>query len=84
MAPKRVFTRSHPDPEPVIVIDNPKKLLRKKNTAEVFGSHNPLLRSPSLLEKLVSLQDLKFDISFEEILFRTKSDSFVSETAQDP
>jgi hypothetical protein len=32
---------------------------------------------------LVSLQDLEFDISFEQSLFRTKSDSFVSETVLD-
>jgi hypothetical protein len=58
MAPKRVFTRSHPDPEPVVVINNPEKLFRKKNTAEVSESHHPLLRSISLLEKLVSFQDI--------------------------
>jgi len=80
LAPKRVFTRSHPDPEPATTIDNPKKLLRKKNIAEGSGNHNPLLRSPSLPEKLVSLHDLEFDISFKQSLFRTKSDRFVSET----
>jgi hypothetical protein len=32
---------------------------------------------------LVSLQDLEFDIYFEQILFRTKSDGFVSEIALD-
>jgi hypothetical protein len=32
---------------------------------------------------LVALQDLEFDIPFEQILFRTKSDSFVSEIVLD-
>jgi hypothetical protein len=83
MAPKRVFTRSHPNPEPAIATDNPERLLMKKNTAEVSRSHIPLMRSPSLPEKLVSFQDLEFDISFQQSLFRTKSDSFFSETALD-
>jgi hypothetical protein len=83
LAPKRVFSRSHLDPEPATAIDNPEKLLRKKNATEGSGSHSPLHRSPSLPEKLVSLQDLEFDISFEQSLFRTKSDSFVSETVLD-
>ena len=30
MAPKRVYTRSHPDPEPAIETDNTEQLLRKK------------------------------------------------------
>jgi hypothetical protein len=37
LAPKRVFTRSHPDPEPATTIDNPEKLLRKKNMQRVLG-----------------------------------------------
>jgi hypothetical protein len=62
LAPKRIFTRSHPDPEPATTIDNPEKLLRKKTIMEGLGSHGPFHRPPSLLEKLVSLQDLEFDI----------------------
>jgi hypothetical protein len=58
LAPKRVYTRSHPDLEPATTVDDPKKLLRKKNTVEGSGSHNPLHRSNSLPEKLVAIQDL--------------------------
>jgi hypothetical protein len=83
LAPKRIHTRSHPDPEPAIAVDDPEKLLRKKNTVEGFGSHSPLHRSTSLPENLVAIQDLEFDISFEKSLFRTKSDSFISETVLD-
>ena len=83
MAPKRAFIRSHLDPEPTTTIDNPEKLLRKKNTTEVSGNHSPLHRSFSLPEKLVSLQDLEFDISFEQILFRKKSDNFLNEIILD-
>jgi hypothetical protein len=83
MAPKRTYTRAHPDPEPAIAVDNPKKLLKKKNIAEGFENHNPLHRSFSLPEELVDIQDLDFDLFFEQILFRTKSDNFLSDTVLD-
>ena len=83
MAPKIFYTRSHPDPQPTAAVDNPEKLLGKRNIVEGFGSHSPLHRSNSLLEKLIAIQDPEFDISSEQILFRTKSDSFVSETILD-
>jgi hypothetical protein len=83
LAPKRVFTRSHPDLEPATTLDNPKRLLKKKTTVEGSKSHNTLHRPPSLPEKLVSLQYLEFDISFKQGPFRTKSDSFVSEIVLD-
>jgi hypothetical protein len=54
LAPKRIHTRSHPDPEPAIAVDDPEKLLRKKNTVEGSGSHSPLHRSTSL-PKILSL-----------------------------
>ena len=40
--------------------------------------------SPSLPEELVALQDLVFDTIFEQSLFQTKYDSFVTETILDP
>jgi hypothetical protein len=55
LAPKRAYTRSHPDLEPAIAIDNPEKLLRKKTIPEGSVSHSPLQRSPSLPEELVAL-----------------------------
>ena len=64
MAPKRAYTRSHPDPKPIIAIENPEQLLRKNTIAEGSGSHSPLHRSPSLPEELVALQDLDFDTIF--------------------
>jgi hypothetical protein len=59
-------------------------LLRKKTIDEGSVKHNPLQKSPSLPEELVAIQDLEFDIFFEQILFRTKSNSFVAETVLDP
>jgi hypothetical protein len=83
-APKRAYTRSYPNPKPAIATDNPKQLLRKKTIVEGSVRHNPLQKSPSLPEELVAIQDLDFDIFFEQSLFRTKSDSFVAETVLDP
>jgi hypothetical protein len=83
LATKRIHTRYHPDLEPTIAVDVLEKLLKKKNIVEGFGSHNPLHRSTSLPEKLIIIQDLEFDISFEKILFRTKSDSFKCEIVLD-
>jgi hypothetical protein len=83
LAPKRIHTRSHPDPEPVTIVDNPEKLLRKRNIVEGQGSNSPLHRATSLPEKLVTIQDIEFDLPFEQSLFRTKSDSFVNEIVLD-
>jgi hypothetical protein len=83
LAPKRIHTRSHPDPEPVKVVDNPEKLIRKRSLAEIQGSSSPPPRETSLPEKFVTIQDIQFDLPFEHSLFRTKSDIFVDETVLD-
>jgi hypothetical protein len=58
MAPKKVHMRSHPEPEPVIVTDNHKKLLRKKTLDEGSTSHIPLHKSVSFSGKPVISQNL--------------------------
>jgi hypothetical protein len=58
-------------------------LLRKRNIVEGYGRHSPLHRYTSLPKKIVTIQDLEFDLPFEKIIFRTKSDNFVSETVLD-
>ena len=65
MDPKIIHTRSHPDPEPVTIVDNPKNLIRKRNTTEGQGSSSPLHMATSLPEKLVTIQDIEFDLPFE-------------------
>jgi hypothetical protein len=83
LSPKRIHTRSHPDPKPVTIVDNPKKLIRKRNTVEGQGSSVPLQTATSLLDNLVTIQDIEFDLPFEKILFKTKLDSFVNEIVLD-
>ena len=58
VAPKRIHTRSHLDPEPVKVVDDPEKLIRKRSLAESQGSSSPPPRETSLLEKFVTIQDI--------------------------
>ena len=74
-----MHTKSHPDPEPVKVVDKPEKLFEKISTAESQGSSSTLPRATSLPEKLFIIQDINFDLPFEHSLFKTKSDSFGDE-----
>jgi hypothetical protein len=76
VAPKIIHTRSHLDPELVKVTDDPKKLIRKISLAESQGSSSPPPRETSLPEKFVTIQDIQFDLPFENTLFRTKYESF--------
>ena len=79
MAPRRIYTRSNPDPDPLKVVEDPKRILRKKKSK--IDSGIPLIsRSVSLLkEGVISVDDLQFDIKFEHSLFRSKLDSYLSQ-----
>jgi hypothetical protein len=80
VAPKRIHTRSHPDPDDIKVVDDPEKLIRKTSLAKSEGSSSPPPRGTSLPEKFVTIQDIQFDLPFHHSLFGTKSKSFVDET----
>jgi hypothetical protein len=84
LAPKKVYTRSHPDPEPAIVTDNPEQLLRKKTVAEGSVSHTPFHKSLSFSGELVTFQNPDFDTFSQQSLVRTRSDSFVTGIIFDP
>jgi len=77
---------SNPDPNPPSVVDDPENILRKQRpqSKEVEHGTPSLVRSTSLAAKLVSFQDLSFDIKFELSLFRSKSESSLLETFFDP
>jgi hypothetical protein len=84
MAPKKVYTRSHLDPEPAIVIDNPEQFLRKKTLAEGSVSHIPLHKSLSFSGKPVTSQNPDLDTFPQQSLVRTWSNSFVTGIIFDP
>jgi hypothetical protein len=84
LAPKKVYTRSHPDPEPAIVTDNPEQLLRKKTIVEGSVSHTPFHKSLSFSGEPVTFQNPDFDTFSQQSLIRTWSNSFVTGIIFDP
>jgi hypothetical protein len=61
LAPKKVHTRSHPDPEPTLVVDNPEQFLKQKTLAPGSVSRIPLHKSPSFSGKPVISQNPDLD-----------------------
>jgi len=57
----KVYTQSHPDPEPAILTDNLEQLLRKNTIAEGSVSHTPFHNSLSCSGELVTFQNPDFD-----------------------
>ena len=84
MAPKKVYTRSHRDPEPAIVTDNPEQLLRKRTMVESSVSHTSLHKSFSFSREPITLQNPDLDTFSQQSLVRTRSDSFVIGIIFDP
>ena len=73
MAPSgRKYTRKNPDPNPIELVDDPKKLLGEGNKSNILSS--PLLtRSISLSQEVVqTLDDLQFYFKLQHSLFRSK------------
>ena len=83
MAPKKIYTRKNPYPNPILeLVEDPKKLLRKKKDQN--GTSISLNRSISLpKEGVISVEDLEFDEKFELSLFKSKSQSDLSQTIFD-
>ena len=76
MASRRFYyTRSNPDPQPIVIVDNPDRIGKKIKRVEDLGNKFSLVKENSLPKHLSSLQDIEFDINFEQSLFRTKSES---------
>jgi hypothetical protein len=72
LAPKKIYTRKNPDPEPTTPLFDPEKLLHKKRDktpcSNIFFDRT--LSLPK--DGVKGLDDLEFDIKFEQILFRSK------------
>ena len=48
LAPKRAYTRAHPDPNPAEIVDDPEKILKRKSIEESQGSSSSPHREDSL------------------------------------
>ena len=68
MAPRRIFTKSHPEPNPPGIVENPEKILRKTPRSESYNVSKPIHKASSLPENLKNLQDIQFDSHFEKKL----------------
>ena len=77
------YTRSNPDPDPQSPVEDPERILKAKKTSD--QSNLPVFqRSTSLVIDFVkTLDGLKFDLKFQHSLFRSKSDSDLSEVVID-
>lgn len=76
MAPKKIYTRKNPNPNPIPeLVEDLEKLLRKKKIQVDNGI--PLINISISLPKegVISVEDLEFDEKFELSLFRSKSNS---------
>ena len=80
---KVYYTRSNPDPKLVVIVDNPDRIGKKKQREDLDAKVS-LLRVNSLPQKVVSLQDIEFDLEFEHSLFRNKSESDLNNIVIDP
>jgi len=68
VAPRKIHTRAYPDPDPLEIVDNPEKLLRKSpKFSSIFKSS---LRANSVPENLAALQQSLVDLRNP---FRTRS-----------
>ena len=83
MAPKKIYTRANPDPNPPTIVDNPEKLLKTQKVQEEKNT-SFLSRSISLPSKdIKTIDDIPFDLKFELSLFRSKSESDLTQTVID-
>ena len=83
MAPKKIYTKKNPDPNPILeLVEDPKKLLRKKKAHN--GTGISLNRSVSFpKEGVISVEDLKFVVKFELSLFKYELELDLSHTIFD-
>ena len=85
MASRKVYyTRYNSDPKPVVIVDNPDRIGKNKKYIEDLDIKISLNRVNSLPQELVSLQDMEFDLKFENSLFRRKYESNLSNDVLDP
>jgi hypothetical protein len=79
MAPKKVYTRENPDSKPVASVSDPEKLLYKRKE-RITDSVCYLDRNLSLpKDRVKRIDDIDFDLLFEQTMFRSKTESYLNE-----
>lgn len=82
MAPKR-YTGSNSNPNPPTIVDDPEKLLKKPKTPIPESEPRKLVKTTSLPDQGLIVEDICFDIQFEQSLFQSKFESSLSEVIFD-
>ena len=70
MAPRKIHTRAHPDPDPHEIVGNPESILRKSPKIKLSTIFRSPLRANSVPENLSALQQSQVDLVNP---FRTRS-----------
>ena len=70
VAPKKIHTRAHPEPDPPEIVDNPERILRKSPKIQFSTVFRSPLRANSVPEILSALQKSQTDLLNP---FRTRS-----------
>ena len=84
LAPKRIYTRRNPSPNPPKVVEDPERILRRSNNKADKGIFH-LQGSLSLpVEGIKDINDIIFDQKFEQTLFRSKSSLDLSQVIFGP
>jgi hypothetical protein len=79
MAPKRIHTRRNLDPQAIIPVSDPEKLVHKRKERPIspFFCLDKNLSLPK--DGVKRIEDLDFDLKFEKTLFITRSESSLNE-----
>ena len=84
IAPKIIYTRRNPDPNPPKVVENPERILRRSNNKADKGIFH-LQKSLSLPAKSVeSIENIILDKESDQSLLRSKSASELSQVIVGP
>ena len=73
LASHRINTRSHPNPNPPLIIDNPERIIWHNSNSRKSIANRSLLRTNYVPENLVVLEDSHFDLHHTIKIFRTRS-----------
>ena len=81
---KTHYTRANPDPNLVVIVDDPDMTVRKSKKEESSADKTPLVKANSCPDEWLFSEDLPFDVQFDLSLFRKKSKGLLNETILDP
>ena len=84
MTPKQVDTRRFPDPNPLTVVENPERILRRSNTQANKGIFHSQKSLSLLAESLKSAKSFGFDKGTDQSLSRSKSATELSQVFTGP